>query len=114
MRPENFQISRLIPNIGVVELRAQLSDFELMNEGIGGYEYFGFRGYDHGSDYLHLEVITWDESLYSPQQNTDIDNWLGDMVDMEGCPYAEFCEMAEPHYQDYIEGMKEAYALRNL
>lgn len=53
-------------------------DFELTkeNDGIGSYEYFGFRGYDNGSDYYECQGYSWDESLYSPKQNKAIERVL--------------------------------------
>jgi hypothetical protein len=53
-------------------------DFELTkeNSGIGSYEYFGFRGYDSGSDYYECDGYSWDESLYSPKQNKAIERVL--------------------------------------
>ena len=42
------------------------------NDGIGGYEYMGFRGYDEGRDYEVVEDVRWDESLFDTWQNAEI------------------------------------------
>jgi hypothetical protein len=47
-------------------------DYYIDNDGIGGYEYGGRKGYDGGSDYPVVEGIEWDKSLYSDQQNAEI------------------------------------------
>ena len=33
-------------------------DFSVQNDGIGSYEYWGFCGYDAGTDYLEVEDVT--------------------------------------------------------
>jgi len=42
------------------------------NDGIGGYEYMGCRGYDEGRDYEVVEDVRWDESLFDTWQNAEI------------------------------------------
>lgn len=39
------------------------------NDGIGGYEYMGHKEYDAGEDYLVVEEMTWDKSLYTEEEN---------------------------------------------
>lgn len=39
------------------------------NSGIGGYEYFGSKGYDAGYDFLVVEDITWDKGEYTEIEN---------------------------------------------
>ncbi len=47
-------------------------DYYIENDGIGGYEYGGCRGYHAGSDYPIVEGVEWDLSLYSDEQNAEI------------------------------------------
>lgn len=42
------------------------------NDGIGGYEYMGCRGYDEGRNYEVVEDVRWDESLFDTWQNAEI------------------------------------------
>ena len=44
--------------------------------GIGSYEFWGFKGYDKGE--LYVDDIIWDESLYSPEENLIIYNYVRD------------------------------------
>lgn len=43
------------------------------NSGIGGYEFWGYRGYDEGNDYFIIEDVKWDKSSYSQEQNEMIE-----------------------------------------
>lgn len=47
----------------------------LQNDGIGGYEYCGMRGFDVGRDYYEVEDWQWDESLYTEEQNMSISHY---------------------------------------
>lgn len=51
------------------------------NDGIGGYEYWGFKGYDEGEDYLVCEEITWDKSLYNEHENATIKQFVNENYD---------------------------------
>ena len=101
-------------NIGEVIFFADLSDFSIANDGIGSYEYFGAKGYDRGSDYLHLEKIDWDNSLYSDVQNSLIWDWVNDLSGGDDCPYQKLCNVAEQPYSQKLEDDKERYDLRNV
>lgn len=40
------------------------------NDGIGTYEFWGYKEYDNGKDYVTLEESpSWDESLHTPDEN---------------------------------------------
>jgi hypothetical protein len=52
------------------------------NDGIGAYEFWGSRYYDAGVDYLVLDDLKWNKSLFTEEQNeiiqqhiSDDDNW---------------------------------------
>jgi hypothetical protein len=47
-----------------------------MNSGIGGYECWGFKGYDHGVNYV--DELMWDESRYSAEENQAIYDYVRD------------------------------------
>ena len=42
------------------------------NSGIGSYEYWGSQEYDAGEDYLIVEEMTWDKTLYTEEENNII------------------------------------------
>lgn len=42
------------------------------NNGIGSYEYWGSQEYDAGEDYPVVEEMTWDNSLYTEEENNII------------------------------------------
>lgn len=46
------------------------------NNGIGSYEYWGSKEYDAGEDYLVLDDVEWDKSLYTNEQNELIDKYI--------------------------------------
>jgi hypothetical protein len=46
------------------------------NDGIGGYECWGFTGYDEGRDYFVCEKITWDKTKYNEKENKVIETYL--------------------------------------
>lgn len=48
----------------------------LENDGIGGYEFWGFTGYDEGRNYYACEEIHWDKELYNDYQNRIIKDYL--------------------------------------
>jgi hypothetical protein len=50
-----------------------------MNSGIGGYEFWGFKGYDHGVNYI--DELMWSESLYSAEENQAIYEYVRDNFD---------------------------------
>ena len=89
-----------IPTIGEVEIFASLSDFKVENDGIGEYEYWGAKGYDAGTDYLHLEELQWDKTKYTDEQNAFIDNWIWEKAGDVDCPYQKLCDIAEETYFD--------------
>jgi hypothetical protein len=53
----------------VVELSLS---YDVENDGIGGYEYWGSKEYDRGEDCANVYEISWDKSLYTDEQNTAI------------------------------------------
>ncbi len=51
------------------------------NSGIGGYEFWGFQGYDKGEDYWDIDDINWDKSKYTDIENKFIAKYLEDNYD---------------------------------
>jgi len=101
-------------NIGEVTFFADLSDFTKENDGIGAYEYWGSKSYDSGSDYLNLEELNWDKTLYTEEQNKLILDWVNENAGDDNCPYQKLCDLAEEPYFEDLESQREAYYLRNL
>ena len=56
-----------------VTIRAELT---AENDGIGGYEYCGFKGYDRGQDYFIVEDISWRKGDFTPAINEQIDKYI--------------------------------------
>lgn len=48
------------------------------NDGIGPYEYWGYKCFDKGEDYQVLEELDYDKSLYSKEQNDIIERYIDD------------------------------------
>lgn len=48
------------------------------NDSIGSYEYWGSKEYDEQPDYIAIDDIGWDKSLYTKEQNAIIDNYLNE------------------------------------
>jgi len=51
------------------------------NDGIGSYEYWGSKEYDKGEDYLDIDEMTWDKTLYTEEENNIIDQYIKDNRD---------------------------------
>jgi hypothetical protein len=69
------------------------------NDGIGGYEYMGFRGYDEGRDYEVVDNVRWDESLFDTWQNQEIKK-LSKSTEVEDAIIEEYKSM---DYRIFIE-----------
>jgi hypothetical protein len=74
-------------------------DASVENDGIGSYEYWGFKGYDKGHNYFIVENITWDKSKYTEQQNQEINKYLENNWDEV---HDQLCDVAEGISKDYI------------
>ena len=46
------------------------------NSGEGHYEFWGFTGFDKGQDYYECDKYEWDKSLYTDEQNKEIEEYL--------------------------------------
>lgn len=67
---------------------------EVCNDSIGSYEYWGQKCYDHQPDYVSTENnggTTWDETLYTKNENEVISKFVDDYVDNKMCD--KFCEV---------------------
>lgn len=51
-------------------------DYEIQNDGIGSYEFWGSKEFDKGIDYIVLEKVTWDKNLYPESENDIIEDWV--------------------------------------
>jgi hypothetical protein len=71
-------------------------DLAKENSGIGSYEYWGFKEYDKGVDYMIAEEIMWDKALFTEDQNKFIEQWL-----MEN--YSVIEREAIEKYYEYIK-----------
>jgi hypothetical protein len=62
----------------IVDVTASLA---VENDGIGSYEFWGFSGYDSGTNYLTVEDATWNKDLYTAEENAFIDKYIDDNID---------------------------------
>lgn len=70
-------------------------DMLLQNNGIGAYEYWGYRGYDRGQDYWECDgPIEWNKKAYTEQENKAIEEYI---QENEGKLQEEFEERAEKY-----------------
>jgi hypothetical protein len=51
------------------------------NSGEGHYEFWGFTGFDEGQDYYESDSYEWDKSLYTEEQNKEIQNHIDERFD---------------------------------
>jgi hypothetical protein len=51
------------------------------NSGEGHYEFWGFTGVDEGQDYYESDSYEWDKSLYTDEQNKEIEDYLEQRFD---------------------------------
>ena len=72
---------------------------EEVDNGIGPYEYFGFKGFDSQPG-LEVQEFEWDRSLYSDEVNEKIEKFSNE--DEDGI-MSEMCEKYEPYEPDYPE-----------
>lgn len=64
-------------------------DYSIHNNGIGPYEYWGFRGYDRGVDYAAIEDAAWDKSQFTAEEikliqaaiDKELVNWEQEIMD---------------------------------
>ena len=59
-----------------IELTLSL-EYEWCNDGIGHYEYWGACGYDHGTDYVEINQVTYDKAGFTAEEIADIDGCVG-------------------------------------
>lgn len=61
----------------------------IQNNGIGPYEYWGFKGIDYGVDYAEIEDTSWDKAGFSKEENDmiqsaidrEIPNWEETLIE---------------------------------
>ena len=84
---ESFTIEVELPVVGneeecrCVEIDVDC-DFIIENDGIGPYEYWGFKGVDRGTDYAVIQNTDWDTTGLTKEEieliNSKIDKKLND------------------------------------
>jgi len=78
-------------------------DFEasprIENDGIGCYEFWGYKGFDKGHNYVDLDGDpVWDETLYTDEENRIIKEFQGDPK--------KWKSLCDAFYEEYIERCK--------
>jgi len=60
-------------------------EYEVCNDGIGAYEYWGQKCYDAGTDRLTIISTSWDKTGFSPDQIKTIEEKISNSIpDWEG------------------------------
>jgi hypothetical protein len=73
----SLSISRTIELLDEEEKEVEFDcDYEIANTGIGYYEWWGSKQFDAGYDHAKVHKVKWDESLFSPEENEIIANWV--------------------------------------
>ena len=73
-------------------------DAKWENDGIGPYEYWGFKGFDHGHTYLVIEEITWDKEQFTQEENQIIEIYISkNFEELE----LLLTKKAEKEYEEY-------------
>lgn len=73
MKPKIYTTFLKLDNEKEVEITIS---YVISNDGIGGYEFWGQKCYDHGTSYVEIESQTWNKSLYSPKENEEIESMI--------------------------------------
>ena len=117
MRSTKIEKAIEVPNVGEVIFIADLNHFELENDGIGAYEFWGQKSYDAGTTYVAYKAdkdFNWDKQAYTAEQNELIWAWLGEVSGGDYCPYNAICEEYAAEFYEMLAAQKEAYDLRNF
>ena len=64
----------------VTEIEVTLS-YYWENDGIGPYEYWGAKGFDHGHDYVVIEDYSYDKEGLTADEIATIDSMIEKMLD---------------------------------
>ena len=51
-------------------------EFSIENSGIGAYEFWGHKQFDRGSDFVSIDSVEWDKSIFSVEENAAIEAHL--------------------------------------
>ena len=63
--------------IGEEEIKIELTlSYTKENNGIGEYEFWGFKGNDKGMDYADIYEYSWDKSNFTDEQNKEIETQI--------------------------------------
>jgi hypothetical protein len=75
-------------------------DCSWTNDGIGPYEFWGYKGYDKGEGYVICEGFGWDEKKHTPEECALIKEWLEEEDNYTAVEDA-LCEAYEKSCRDY-------------
>ena len=80
MKTSNENLFILIPKELGEELECKVT-FHIENNGIGPYEYWGFKGYDSGQNYIEIDSIYPNFSDQSEELKININKYINDNYD---------------------------------
>jgi hypothetical protein len=90
------KISINIPTIGDVIFTA---DVEMVNNGIGSYEFWGSRCIDNRYE-PEVQDVFWDKTLYNEEQNKFIDKYITDEYEIVDSLLIKDLDCSETDYFD--------------
>lgn len=73
---------------------------EMIDDGIGPYEFWGFKGFD-SQIVPEVQDIEWDKSIHTAEENDIIQKYLDVDDDNDESISKEMCEKFEPPVDDY-------------
>lgn len=71
------------------------------NDGIGSYEFWGYKGYDKGVNYIVVDELIYDKSEYTPEQQQLIDKYFEDNWEELTELFDEIQEYERDNYDDF-------------
>jgi hypothetical protein len=74
-------------------IQVTLTAYIEKDEGIGGYEYWGFREYDSGSGELFVSELDWDKEKYSEEENELIAKYIDENSENIEHKIIKLCKM---------------------
>ena len=83
-----------------IELTLTLQ-YEWCNDGIGSYEYWGSKEYDHGTDYVEINEVTYDKAGFTEAEIAEIDLTIEDQMSSLATEIEQNQPQENDDYDDY-------------
>lgn len=76
-------------------------EYEWCNDGIGSYEYWGSVEYDHGTDYVDINEVTYDKAGFTPEEIAEIELTIEEHLSSLTDEIAKQRPQANEDYDEY-------------